>query len=61
MARPDVSISDAAQYYSVSQRTIRRLIATGKLPAYRVAGQIRIDRGDLERVDRPIPAAGGAA
>jgi excisionase family DNA binding protein len=59
MATPNVSVGDAARHYGVSTRTIRRRIAEGKLRAYRVGGQIRIDRGDLERLARPIPTGAG--
>ena len=42
-----VSIRDAADYYQVSQQTVRRMIKAGKLKVYRVGRQIRIDQDDL--------------
>jgi excisionase family DNA binding protein len=59
-----VPLATAAAELSVSQRTLRRWISCGLLPAYRTGNQlIRIDRADLDKVARPIPTAGtsGAA
>ena len=42
-----VSIRDAADYYQVSQQTVRRMTKAGKLKIYRVGRQIRIDQDDL--------------
>ena len=42
-----VSIRDAADYYQVSQQTVRRMIKAGRLKVYRVGLQIRIDPDDL--------------
>lgn len=57
--RRRMSIAEAAQHLSVSTKTIRRMIADGRLPAYRVGAQlIRIDPADLDRLLRRIPAAG---
>jgi excisionase family DNA binding protein len=42
-----VSIRDAAEYYRVSQQTVRRMIKAGKIKVYRVGRQIRIDPDDL--------------
>jgi excisionase family DNA binding protein len=42
-----LSVKDAADYYHVSQQTVRRLIKSGKLKTYRVGRQIRIDLADL--------------
>ncbi|MGI8680848.1 MAG: excisionase family DNA-binding protein [Mycobacteriales bacterium] len=54
-----ISIEEAAESRGVSTRTIRRLIADGRLPAYRFGPRlIRLDPADLELVDRRIPAAG---
>ena len=57
------SIQAAADYADVSTRSIRRWIARGELPAYRVGPRlIRVDLDDLDRLARPIPTAmGGAA
>jgi excisionase family DNA binding protein len=42
-----LSVRDAAEYYHVSQQTVRRLIKSGKLKTYRVGRQIRIDLSDV--------------
>ncbi|MBA7620945.1 hypothetical protein ES703_28301 [subsurface metagenome] len=42
------SITEIAEIYNVSQKTIRRQIANDKLIAYRVGNQWRIDEKDLE-------------
>jgi excisionase family DNA binding protein len=47
-----------AEQYGLSERTLRRRIAEGKLPAIRVGPRsIRITAADLERLGTPIPAA----
>ena len=57
-----ISLSRAAEQYDVSVKTIRRWIAAGLLPAYRVGPRvIRIDPADLDKLDRRIPTAGSAA
>lgn len=56
---PDLTIRDAAERKQVTTRTIRRWIASGVLPAYRVGPTlIRIKPDDLDAVGRRIPAAG---
>jgi excisionase family DNA binding protein len=53
--RNAVTIMEAAEYLGVSHRTIRRLIASGKLAAYRVAGgPIRLQAADVEAVKVPV-------
>lgn len=58
-----VSISDAATMLGVGVRTLRRYIAEGDLPAYRVGKRatVRVRVTDLERLLKPIPTAGGAS
>ena len=56
-----VSLSVAAEEADVSTKTIRRRIADGTLPAYRVGRLIKVDRRNLDRLMVPIPAAGGEA
>lgn len=59
-----ISLKEAAEIMSVSQKTIRRLIAAGKIPAYTIGGRagsnrlIRIALKDLEGVLHRIPTAG---
>jgi excisionase family DNA binding protein len=59
--RRPASVAEGAAHYGMSDRTIRRYIASGILPAYRIGPRaIRIDLDDLERLARLVPAAGGA-
>ena len=56
------SPADAAAYAGVSVKTIRRRILDGSLPAHRFGPQLlRIDRADLDRLFRPVPAGGSDA
>lgn len=49
------TIPDTAEYLGTSPRTIRRLIAAGKLPAYRYGPRlIRIDPEDVNRLREPV-------
>ena len=53
------SISNAADYLSVSTKTIRRYIASGRVTAYQTGPKlIRVDRSELERLLQPIPTGG---
>ena len=53
-----VSIGGAATYLGVSEATIRRLIASGEIPAHRVGQRlIRIRIADLEALTSPIRTA----
>lgn len=45
--RPLLSIRDVAARLSVSEKTVRRLIASGELPALKVGGRLRVDDGEL--------------
>jgi excisionase family DNA binding protein len=52
-----LTLDDAAEHLLVSRRTIRRWIAAGDLPAYRVGPrQVRIATADLDALMRRIPA-----
>lgn len=57
---PDVDIAGAAAELNTSQKFIRRRIADGTLPAYRIKGSrfIRIRRADLDALKQPV---GGVA
>ena len=50
-------LASVADEYGISVKTLRRRIADGTLPAYRVGGQVRVREADLERLARPIPCA----
>jgi excisionase family DNA binding protein len=54
------SIIEAASYYGVHPRTIRRAIATGKIVGYRFDGKlIRVDLNEVdERLLQQIPTGG---
>lgn len=54
-----LTIESAADMLAVHPRTIRRYIAAGDLPAYRVgARQIRVRLSDVDGLLVPIPTAG---
>lgn len=69
-----LSIKDAAEALNVGEQTIERWIRTGGLPAYRAAGQYRINRAmlfewaaskrirpaDATAPDLPLPTLSGA-
>ncbi|OIQ84050.1 helix-turn-helix domain protein [mine drainage metagenome] len=52
------TLGQAADYIGLTERSLRRYIADGDLPAYRLAGkkQIRVRRSDVEALLKPIPA-----
>jgi excisionase family DNA binding protein len=53
-----IPLAEAAASRGVSTRTVRRWIAAGLLPAYRVGPRlVRIDPDDLDRLERRIPTA----
>jgi len=55
-----ITINEAARQRQVHHRTIRRQIAEGKIPAYRVGGTaVRISQADLDAQVRPIVTAAG--
>jgi excisionase family DNA binding protein len=45
---PLLTVREAAARLSVNERTIRREIHAGRLPALKVAGAVRIDPDELE-------------
>jgi excisionase family DNA binding protein len=48
-----VSVATAAKTTRVSEQTIRRLMAQGQLPAYRIGNSVRIRREDLAAIMKP--------
>ena len=53
------SLANAAEYADLSQRTIRRYVAAGRLRAYRVGPRLlKVDLDDLDALLTPV---GGAA
>ena len=55
-ARRYTSLPKAAVYADCSDKTLRRLIAEGKLTGYRLGRVIRIDLNELDEVLKPIPS-----
>lgn len=45
---PSLSLANAAVHHDTSIWTLRRLIADGTLPAYKLGGRIRIKIADLD-------------
>jgi excisionase family DNA binding protein len=54
-----VKIADVAEYLQVTERTVRQMIADGRLTGYRSGG--RLIRLDLNDVDAAMQPFGGAA
>lgn len=52
-----ITVKEAAEILAVSSMTVRRLITSGTLPAWRVAGTgpIRLNRIDVEALRVPVP------
>jgi len=56
------TLAHAAESIGVSERTLRRMIAAGRVTGYRAGPRlIRVDLNELDAVLRSIPTAGGAA
>jgi excisionase family DNA binding protein len=53
-----VKVGEAAQYLHVTERTIRQMVADGRLTAYR-SGR-RLVRLDLNEIDAAMQPFGGA-
>lgn len=56
---PQLSIADCAKRGGASIPTIRRWIADGTLPAYKLGRQVRIHEEDFAALFTRIPAYGG--
>ena len=52
-----LTIGQVAEQWQVGQRTVRRWIAEGNLPAYRVGGLVRVRRGDLDNFAKRVKSA----
>jgi excisionase family DNA binding protein len=59
IARRWASIQESAEHLGVTTRTIRQMIADGRLRGYRAGG--RLVRLDLNEVDAAMRPFGGAA
>lgn len=53
-----ISLAEAATQLAVSERTLRRRVADGSLPAERLQNSrlIRVRRSDVDALLRPIPS-----
>lgn len=55
-----VGINQASEYADVNPKTIRRWIAAGHVPAYRLGPRLlKVDLNELDAMLRPIPTVGG--
>lgn len=61
--RPNlVSLGDAATEVRVSERTLRRWVATGRLAGYRVGPRlVRVELDEVYKLVRPITTADRAS
>lgn len=58
IAKKNLTLKAAAAWYGVSERTLRRRIAEGRLPAYRVGPRsIRVSPEDVAALAKRIPSA----
>ena len=54
-----IKVAEAAEYLNVTDRTIRQMVADGRLTAYRSG--TRLVRLDLNEIDSAMQPFGGAA
>lgn len=54
------SISDAAEYLGCNERTIRRYIAEGKFPGYRMGRLLRVNLNEVDAAFTVIRAGGAS-
>ena len=53
-----VTLQHAARHLSVTEQTIRRYIAEGRIQGYRIGKRaLRVDSRDLDALLAPVPAA----
>ncbi len=54
-----LTLSDAAEWLSLDEKTLRRWVSQGRLTAYRVGPKlIRLDAAEVENMIRVVPTAG---
>lgn len=46
---PLFTVKTLTEYLGLGERTVRRMIATGELPSYKLKGQRRVRPRDVER------------
>jgi excisionase family DNA binding protein len=47
-----LDVQDATRFLGISERGLRRLVAAGAIPTYRVGRQLRFDESELREVLR---------
>jgi excisionase family DNA binding protein len=61
-ARTWLTQDEAANYLGVTDRTLRRYVASGELPAYRLGSRLlRFKQADLDALLHLVPAGGGGS
>lgn len=56
------TLSNAAEQFGVTPKTLRRWIADGRIPGYRLGPRmLRVDLNELEALLRPLAAGGQSA
>jgi excisionase family DNA binding protein len=59
---PDLTIAETARVLGVSERTVRRWVASRRLDAYRIGGRVRVPERALRETYAPYETTGiGAA
>ncbi len=54
-----LTLSDAAEWLSLDEKTLRRWVSQGRLTAFRVGPKlIRLDADEIESMIRVVPTAG---
>jgi excisionase family DNA binding protein len=56
-----VRLREMARRLDTSERTLRRLVEDGVVPAYRVRGQLRFDPGEVFEVTRAAATLTGGS
>jgi excisionase family DNA binding protein len=55
---PNLSVTEAADYLNVTVRCIQKMIADGRLPAYKLGPRVvRLRRADIESALQPYGSA----
>lgn len=49
-----MTVADVADRLNVSERTVRRWIAEGALPATKIVGRVRISGADVDALSRNV-------
>jgi excisionase family DNA binding protein len=58
----ELTLQQVAELKNVNVRTVRRMVAEGRLPAHRVGEHlIRVYPEDVAKLDTPIPTGGSGS